>query len=199
MRRDSGIESVAGLKGKRVSLGEKASGILVVARLVLAAFGLSERRVKAVYEKVGTSGDLLVAGELDAYFMVGGHPINAIVDTAEATAIKLLPIDGAAARKIATDHPFFAATAIPAGAYTGVVETPTIGVGAQWVVSADLDDDLVYGATRALWHANNRPLLDSGNPNGRRIRLETALDGIAIPFHPGAERFYREVGLIPPK
>jgi len=199
VRGDSGIESVAGLKRKRVSLGEKASGTLVVARLVLSAYGLSERSVKAVYEKVGTSGDMLVGGELDAYFMVGGHPINAIIDAAEATAIKLLPISGEEARQIAIDHPFFAPTEIPAGAYKGVAETPTIGVGAQWVVSADLDVDLVYGATKALWHANNRRLLDGGHPNGRRIRLETALDGIAIPFHPGAERFYREAGLIPPK
>jgi hypothetical protein len=80
--------------------------------------------------------------------------------------------------------------------YRGIGSTPTLSVGAQWVVSADVDEELVYGMTRALWHETSRVLLDSGHPKGREIRLENALDGIAIPLHAGAQRYYREVGLI---
>jgi hypothetical protein len=64
------------------------------------------------------------------------------------------------------------------------------------VVAAEVDEDLVYGITKALWHDNARILLDDGHVKARTIKLETALDGVGIPLHPGAERYYREVGLI---
>ena len=65
------------------------------------------------------------------------------------------------------------------------------------MVSVSAGDELIYGVTRALWHQNNRKLLDTGHPLGKRIELHKALDGIAIPLHPGADRYYREVGLTP--
>ena len=86
---------------------------------------------------------------------------------------------------------------IPAGTYPGVGETRTVSVGAQWVVGAEVDEDLVYGITKALWHENARKLLDTATPKAKAITLATALDGIAIPLHPGAERYYREAGLLP--
>ena len=64
------------------------------------------------------------------------------------------------------------------------------------VVAAEIGEDLVYGVTKALWHDNARILLDDGHAKGRVIRLETALDGVGIPLHPGAERYYREVGML---
>jgi TRAP-type uncharacterized transport system substrate-binding protein len=64
------------------------------------------------------------------------------------------------------------------------------------VVGAEVDEELVYGITEALWHENARKLLDNGHAKGKAITLETALDGIGIPLHPGAERFYREAGLL---
>jgi TRAP-type uncharacterized transport system substrate-binding protein len=65
------------------------------------------------------------------------------------------------------------------------------------VVGAEVDEDLVYGITKALWHHNARRLLDDGHAKGRSITLETALDGVGIPLHPGAERYYREAGMLP--
>ena len=93
-------------------------------------------------------------------------------------------------------YQFFARDLIPAGTYEGIGATPTISVGAQWVVGAEVDEELVYGITKALWHENARNLLDNGHAKGQAITLETALDGIGIPLHPGAERFYREAGLL---
>ena len=72
----------------------------------------------------------------------------------------------------------------------------TLSVGAQWIISQEIDDDLVYGLTRALWSESNRKLLDNSHHKGRQIRLEDALKGAAIPLHPGAERYYREQGMI---
>ncbi|MEE8444649.1 MAG: TAXI family TRAP transporter solute-binding subunit, partial [Alphaproteobacteria bacterium] len=85
---------------------------------------------------------------------------------------------------------------IPADAYPGVAPVETLTVGAQWVVSADVDEALVYAITRALWHDSTRRLLLRGHAEGGKIRLATALDGIGIPLHPGAERYYREIGRL---
>lgn len=195
-RPDANIRSVADLKGKRVSLGEEASGTLVVARVVLDSYGLSERDVDARYDKLGKASDQLIAGELDALFMVGGYPLGAVAHAAETGKITLVPISGPEADHLIEKRLFFTAAAIPAGIYSGVDKTPTVSVGAQLVVPATLGNELVYQITQALWHPNNRQVLDSGHPDGARISLDTALDGIAIPLHPGAARYYKEIGLV---
>lgn len=194
-RPEAEIRSVADLRGKRVSLGEEASGTRVVARVILDAYGLDEADVVASYDKIGRASDRIIAGELDAFFMVGGYPLGAIAHAAEGGHIDLVPIAGEEANLITEQHLFFTAAAIPANVYRGVEETKTVSVGAQLVVSSALNEDLVYKITEALWHPNNRQVLDSGHPDGARIRLDSALTGIAIPLHPGAARYYKEVGL----
>lgn len=194
-RKDLGITSVKDLKGKRLSLGEKASGTLVVAKSVLSAYGLSEKDVQPFFEKLGKAGDMLVNGSLDAFFMVGGYPMNAITHTAGATEITLVPIDSLQAEAIVKDHPFLVHHTIPEATYGDIRDTNTLSVGAQIVVSASMDTDLVYRMTRALWHPNNRNLFDRGHSSAHHIRQETALDGIVIPLHPGATKYYDEVGL----
>ncbi|MCB2152841.1 MAG: TAXI family TRAP transporter solute-binding subunit, partial [Rhodobacteraceae bacterium] len=92
---------------------------------------------------------------------------------------------------------FFASDKIPAGTYEGNADdTMTLSVGAQWVTSADQPEDLIYEVTKALWNDNTRKLLDSGHAKGKAITKETALNGVGIPLHPGAERFYKEAGLL---
>lgn len=194
-RRDSGIRSVGDLRGRRVSLGERASGTIVVARVVLDGYGVSERDLSAVYDKIDKSSLALVDGSLDGVFMVGGYPIAAITQAADSVDIVLIAVDGAPASAIIASHPFLVPTVIPADTYRGVAEVATLSVGAQLIVSAAMDTDLVHGIVRALWHPNNRRLFVEGHPNGARMRPEAALDGVAIPLHPGAERYYAEVGL----
>ncbi|MCH8097387.1 MAG: TAXI family TRAP transporter solute-binding subunit [Proteobacteria bacterium] len=196
-REDAGIKSVKGLKGKRVSLDVSGSGTQVNARLILKRYGVGLKTFRPVYVQLGPAIDMMREGRLDAFFFVAGYPVRAIAELAERVPIQLVPIMGKTAKRLRRSDRFFSETVIPAGTYKGVDDTPTLSVGAQWIVRADVDEKLVYGITRALWHKNTRPLLDSGHPNGRLLRLETALDGIAIPLHPGAERYYREAGLIP--
>ena len=98
--------------------------------------------------------------------------------------------------RLLQSYQFFTRDKIPAGVYQGVGETPTVSVPALWVTSAEVDEELIYGVTKALWHENARKLLDDGHPRGTTIVMEDALEGVGIPLHPGAERFYREVGLI---
>jgi TRAP transporter TAXI family solute receptor len=89
-------------------------------------------------------------GAMDAFFFVGGFPAGAIAELASQDDIVLVPIEGAAAEKVIADYPFFAADLVPAGTYEGVdADVPTISVGAQWVTSADVSEDLVYEITKA--------------------------------------------------
>jgi len=200
VRAESPIATVKDLKGKRVGLGEKESGTLVDARLILDAAGLSEKDVKADYRNLSLAADGLSHGELDAFFLFGGYPVPAISELASTTPTRLVPIVGEIADRLTRKFSFFSAETIPAGTYAGVDQaTPTIGTRALWLVSADVPDDLVYSITKALWHDGNRHILDQGHPMGQRIRLNTALEGVVVPLHPGAERFYREAGLQIPE
>ena len=85
----------------------------------------------------------------------------------------------------------------PAGTYEAVdYDVPTLAVMGLLVTSADQPDDLIYEITKALWNDNTRKLLDSGHAKGKVITLDTALQGVQTPLHPGAERFYKEQGMI---
>ncbi|EAR50239.1 outer membrane protein, hypothetical [Oceanicola granulosus HTCC2516] len=194
---DSGIETPADLAGKTVSLDEPGSGTLVDARIILDAYGLSEDDIDAEYLKPDQAGERMRDGAMDAFFFVGGFPAGAIAELASQDDITIVPITGPEAEGILGEYTFFAENTVPAGTYEGVDEdVTTLSVGAQWVTSADQPEQLIYDITAALWNDNTRKLLDAGHQKGREITAETALDGIGIPLHPGAERFYREAGLL---
>lgn len=195
-RKGSGIQSVLDLRGKRVSLDRRDSGTYADAILVLKAFGLREVDFIAVYEGPNLAIDHMLAGELDAFIFVSGYPAAGIADLAERGLIDLISIEGKEVETITATYPFFVADTIPEGTYAGVAEVKTISVGAQWVVDAGADAELVYRITRALWHPSNREILENSHAKGRLIRLETALDGVAIKLHPGAERYYREAEML---
>lgn len=194
---DSGIDSVDDLAGKRVSLDEPGSGTLVDARIILGAYGLSEDDIEAAYLKPDQAAERMQDGAMDAFFFVGGFPAGAIAELASQEDITLVPISGDEAKGITDEYTFFAQNVVPAGTYDGVdAETTTLSVGAQWITSADQPEELIYEITKALWNDNTRKLLDAGHQKGAEITLETALDGVGIPLHPGAERFYREQGMV---
>jgi len=196
IRKAAGIRSVAALRGKRISVGAEGSGTAINAGIVLGGFGLQPSDYVAHHLGPSASADALRNGSLDAFFFVGGHPVAAVEDLARDVDIALLPVTGAKVEALLRDQPFFSPFSIPAGVYDGVPATATIGVNAQWLVSARLDADLVYNITAALWHESTQRLLQRGHPEARLIRLERALDGIAIPLHEGAARYYREKGLL---
>ncbi|MEM7709929.1 MAG: TAXI family TRAP transporter solute-binding subunit [Pseudomonadota bacterium] len=193
----AGIESVADLAGKRVSLDEPGSGTLVDARIILEAAGLSEDDIEPEYLKPQQAGERMRDGALDAFFFVGGFPAGGIAELASQHDIALVPIEGDVAQGIIDQYGFFSADTVPGGTYEGVADdVTTISVGAQWITAESQPEELVYEITKALWNENTRKLLDGGHAKGAQITPDTALDGIGIPLHPGAERFYREAGLL---
>ncbi|MBU1317321.1 MAG: TAXI family TRAP transporter solute-binding subunit [Alphaproteobacteria bacterium] len=195
-RKDAGINSIADLKGKRVSIDEPGSGTIVDARIVLGAFGLTEDDIEAEHLKPGPAGDMLRDGALDAYFFVGGYPTGAVSELATSAGISLVPISGPEVDKLLEEYSFFSKDTVPSETYSGVAETPTISVAAQWVTSAKQSDDLVYNITKTMWDENTRKELDAGHAKGKMITLQNATTSLGIPLHPGAERFYKEVGAL---
>lgn len=195
-RADASIDSVADLRGKRVSLDEPGSGSLVVARLVLDAHGLTESDLESEYIKPTLASKRLRNRELDAFFVVAGSPVSSIQDLARATSIVIVPIEDPDRGRLTDEHQYFSAHSIEAGIYQGVGETPTLSVNALWVTRADIADELIYEITSVLWSETASEMLNGGHAMAARIRAESALDGVAIPLHSGAERYYREAGLL---
>ncbi len=194
---DSGISSVADLKGKRVSMDEPGSGTLVDAKIILGGYGLTEADIQPEFLKPDQAADRMRDGAMDAFFFVGGYPAGAVSELASQHAVKLIPISCEEAPKICEDFKFFAPDVIPGGTYEGNADdVQTLSVGAQWVTSADQPEELIYEITKALWNDNTRKQLDAGHAKGKMITKETALNGIGIPLHPGAEKFYKEAGLL---
>ncbi len=195
VRGDGPIRSFKDLKGKRVGLGEKESGTLADARLILDAAGLSERDLKPDYSRLAVAAAALDHGELDAFFLFGGYPVPAISELASTIPVRLLPVSDDIADRLMKKYRFFAKDTIPGGTYAGIDDaTATIGMRSLLVVSSDIPEGLVYDITKALWSDPARRLLDQGHPMGHRIKLSTALEGVVLPLHPGAERFYRQIG-----
>ncbi len=196
-RADAGIASVADLAGKRVSLDEPGSGTLVDAKIILEAFGLSEADVTAEYLKPDQAADRMRDGAMDAFFFVGGFPAGAIAELASQQDVTLVPITGPEVDKLFETYNFFAPDSLPAGTYEGQdADVATLSVGAQLVTSADQPEELIYGITQAIYNESTQKLFAAGHAKGRQITLESATVGAGIPFHSGAERFYKEAGKL---
>lgn len=192
----SNITSVAGLKGKRVSLDKTDSGTYPDALLILQAFGLTKADITVENLQPEAAADALRQGRLDALFFVSGYPARAVAELAANTDVVLIPIAGPEVDTMLLEHSFLTYDAIPDGVYQNVAGVKTVSVGAQWLTNFSQSEDLIYDITKALWNDTARQLLDVGHAKGTSVTLQTALDGIAIPLHPGAEKYYREAGMI---
>jgi uncharacterized protein len=196
VRKAAGIKTIADLKGKRVSLDEPGSGTLVNARAILNAYGITEKDIKVENLKPNAAGEKLKDNSLDAFFFVGGYPAGAIAELAASGGIDVLSISGPEADKLAAQFNFYSADTIPAETYKGIGAVKTLAVGAQWITSAKQDAAVVYSVTKALWNEGTRKALDSGHAKGKSIISKNAIAGAGIPLHPGAEKFYKEIGLL---
>lgn len=192
---DSGLASLADLRGKRVSLGEQASGTFATAQMVLQADKVPSRTLTVSHDPLNRAASLLAQRKIDAFFMVGGYPLEAIVRLAESMPIALVSPGEQTIASLTGPASSLRSVQIPAGIYDGVGAVATLGPRALLLTTAAMDSDLVYNITRALWDDRNRRLFDSGPPLAQTIRRTQALDGLTAPLHPGALRFYSETGM----
>lgn len=196
VKKGLGAKSIADLKGKRISVDEPGSGSLVNARAILAAYGVGERDYKPEFIKPGPAIEKMKDGSLDGFFFTGGYPFGALTELGSTHGFELLAIDGEAAAKLKKQFGFFADDTIPDNVYKDTKGVKSLAVGAQWVTTSKMDADLVYEVTKGLWSDKARATLDAGHAKGKAIVKAKALLGLGIPLHPGAERFYKEAGLL---
>ena len=125
------------------------------------------------------------------FVMMAGVPMAAVSQLID-TGISLVPIAPDMAARIKTTYPYLVPGTIPSGVYPGIPETSTIQVYALLIVHESLDEDMAYTITSALWSDRTLSMLKTGHPQGKAISPETALQGVSIPLHPGAKKYYME-------
>lgn len=191
--KESGIKTIADLKGKRLSVGAPESGTELDTRKLLGAAGITYKDLgKAVYLPFEESVDLMKNKELDATLQVGGLGIPALREIADAFSVVFVEIPPEVVAKAGVPY---RTGVIPKGTYRGQdsdVQTATLLN--YIVVRADLPPGLVYDITKTIF--DSRGELVAAHPAAAAINLEDALDGMPVPLHPGAAQFFREKGLI---
>ncbi len=208
--RKANIQRVADLKGKRVIPGDRGSGTAVDAENLCKAAGVAFKDF-GVLDWLSFSGiaQRLKDGQTDAGFITAGIPTAAVMELFSSTTdIDIVHMDAPLIKKITDTWPFYAKVTIPAGTYRGQPKAvDTVAVMAQWVTDAAVPDDMIYKLTKALWEEGTHVLRGDKAPSaaaimaevhakGKDVQLKTALDGMAIPLHAGAEKYYREKGLL---
>ncbi len=190
---ESGIKTLEDLKGHSLSVGAPKSGTELNARAIFEAAGMSYDDLgKIEYLPFGDSVELIKNRQLDATLQSAGLGVASIRDLATSLPINVVAVPADVVAKIGA--PYVAVT-IPANTYEGQAEdVPTAGVGNMLITSADVSEETAYQMTKALFENLDR--LVAAHAAAKAITLEKALDGLPVPLHPGAERYYKEKGLI---
>ena len=193
-RADSGIKTLADLKGKRVSVGAPKSGTELDSRTIIHAAGMSyDDFAKVEYLSYGQSVELIKNRQLDAAMLSAGLGVSALRDLASTTKVVFVSIPADVITK--TGKKSFVADEIPAGTYEGQTEAvPTAAIINFLVTRSDLDDNTVYTITKTFY--THLDQLIAAHAAAKKIKLQNAIKHMPVPLHPGAERYYREVGLI---
>ncbi len=188
------INSVYDLKGKSVSIGAVGSGVYFNAMDVLAAAGIGLEDIHPQYQSFEASKESMKDGKIQAAFVVAGAPTSAITELATTNGVKLIHIDGELRDTILGNCQYYSPLQIPANTYPGQEEpVDTITVKATVVVSDQLSEEVVYRMTAAIFdHAEE---IAVENAKGAELDLNKAVEGMAVPFHKGAARYYREHGI----
>lgn len=191
---DANIKSVADLKGKKVSIGAAGSGVYFNAIDILGAAGLKESDIVPQYQSFADSADALKDGKIDAAFIVAGAPTPAIQELCTSASAYLVPIDGAVATKLMESSPFYTTYKIPAETYKGqTADVTTVTVKATLIVSTSASEDDVYNVTKAIF--DNIDAVKAAHAKGAELSLENATEGITVPFHAGAAKYFAEKGV----
>ncbi|MFZ5631990.1 MAG: TAXI family TRAP transporter solute-binding subunit [Bacillota bacterium] len=185
------IKDIKDLKGKRVAVGAAGSGTEANARQILEAYEITYNDIKAQYLSFAEAANNLKDGNIDAAFVTAGFPTAAIQDIAAQHKVVLIPVSADAADKLIKKYPFYTKVTIPAGTYPNQdKEVTALAVKAMLVVTDKMDAQMAYDITKAIY--SNLDRIKAAHAVGKMITKESAKDGMSVPLHPGAEKFFKE-------
>jgi TRAP transporter TAXI family solute receptor len=192
--RSAGVRSIADLRGKRVVIGPAGAGFELFVGPILEAHGVTLDELDVLHATQSAAVDLLADGSAAAAFLGGAIPTASITQASASQEIVFVPFEPAAVEELVTTYPFFHRATIPAGSYRGQAEPfEGLNVGSMHLIArADLDEETVYQVVRTIYE--QREAVIERHPAGRAIGPGSARD-VGTEFHPGAERYYREIGL----
>lgn len=189
------VNSMKDLKGKTVSSGSPGSGQWQLLGDLLEAYGMSRKDIGEDLSSFTQSVDKIKDGNLVATLITAGAPTSSVADLANARDVRIVPLAGAEIDALRKKQPYYANVVLPANTYKGqTAPVNTLAVMAIWATHDGVTDQMAYEVTKALYE--NTETLGQVHPKGKEISLKTALQSISIPLHPGAEKYYREKGLI---
>ena len=194
------LESLKALEGKRVGIAQAGSGTQIAVEIMLKAQGITRDNIDEAELNNTQSAERIADGQLDAYFYAAGTPVAAMIQLDNTKGMDLYSFTDEEVKTSNKAVPYYTPSKIEAGTYEGVkYDVNTLAVNGILVTSSDQPEDLIYEITKAMWNDQTRKLLDNGHAKGKAITLDTALlglEGLNVPLHPGAEKFYREKGMI---
>ncbi|WP_027714362.1 TAXI family TRAP transporter solute-binding subunit [Desulfuromonas sp. TF] len=196
---DSNIKNVADMKGKVVNIGAPGTGQRVNALDLFQAAGIDpEKDLRIEGIKPAEAAGMLQDGRIDAFFYTVGHPNGSVKEAvAGARKVNFVPVSENLVQKLTAEQPYYAPAEIPVNQYPGVVNTenvPTFGVKATICSSSDVSEDVIYKITKTVFE--NIDELRKLHPALDVLTRENMLQGLSAPLHPGAEKYFREAGLI---
>ncbi|WP_157018015.1 TAXI family TRAP transporter solute-binding subunit [Mesorhizobium xinjiangense] len=195
VRKGTGVASFQDLKGKKVNVGNPGSGQRATTEIVMEAFGMTMDDFALAAELKGSEmAQALCDGKIDAMIYTIGHPAAAITEAATTCDVELVSVDGEPIEKLVADNPYYRIATVPGGMYKGTDgDVTTFGVGATFITSADVSDEVVYTVVKAVF--DNLDDFKKLHPAFTNLKAEEmAKDGLSAPLHPGAEKYYKERG-----
>ena len=195
----SGIKTIADLKGKNVAVGDVGSGVYYNATQILAAAGLDiDADINKTAASFGDAATLLKDGAIDAAFITAGTPTPAVSDLATSTDIVAVDLGEEVINKLMADYPFYAKHDYTSADYAFVGEddaAATVAIMATFIVTNDMSEEQAYEITKNLWEKQEE--IAVAHAKGKEMSTDTAAAAIGnVPLHPGAEKYYKEIGVI---
>lgn len=185
---DSGISSYEDLKGKKVSVGAPGSGTYANAEQLLEIHGLSMDDIQAQNLDFGESTEGIQGGQIDAAFITAGYPTAAVEALNATEDVVIVPVEADKAEALIEKYPYYANDTVPAGTYGLAEDVPAVSVLAMLAVKEGLPEDVAYDITKAIY--GNASQIQ--HAKAEYIKADTALDGIGIDVHPGAQKYFDE-------
>ncbi len=192
---DPNIKTVADLKGKTVCVGDQNSGTYFNAKDVFDAYGMDiEKDIQPIFQHSGAYAESLKEGKIDAAFLTAGAPTTSVVDLGTAKSVYLVSIDDEHMAKLLEACPFYAKYTISKDVYKTPEDCQTVSVNAILVADASVSDDVAYAIVKTIFE--NKDGIAAAHAKGAELDLAFAAQVTAIPFHPGAARYYAENGIV---